>query len=151
MSVTNIQLANLSIAQLYAPVRAKLPEEFQPIFDKVVSSVIIPEKIALFFEIGYAQAAALDDTLKNAVADVGNFAWQNGWYMLGANNRGMLMEKVLRGDPLPSGATAPVPMPEYTVAPVQLVEAVTSSAPVMPAAPPAPSASASPAVSAPAA
>ena len=82
--------------------------------DRIATSpdVCPPEKVAMFFEWAYGNRAALSADQRAAAADVGNYAWTNGFYGLGVANRGQLIEQELRGL-LPAGATAPDPLPQF--------------------------------------
>jgi hypothetical protein len=122
MPATDFQSANLAIVQAYAAMRAKLGEDAQANLDSIVGETVPPAKVANFFELAYAQADKLDDATKATAADVGHFAWSMGFYGLADNQRGQLMEAVLRGQTLPSGATAPDPKPEYSEAPAPAVD-----------------------------
>lgn len=130
---TNFAEAMLAIIQVYPTMRGQLPEARQTDFDTIVSSVIPPEKVSLFFELAYATRDSLDTATKTAAADVGNFAWINGFWGLAADDRGLLMEMTLRGATLPKGTTAPEPMANYVEAPAVPVDPM----PAEPAPPPA--------------
>jgi len=79
----------------------------------ILSGVIPPERVSEFAEFGYAKADLLDAAAKEAFADVCAFATMNGFYGLGADGRGMAMERILRGQDLPEGVEAPEPSSKY--------------------------------------
>lgn len=81
--------------------------------NSILSGLVPPERVSHFFEFGYARRASLPAELLPVFADVGNFAWTYGFYGLGTDSRGIYMETLLRGDPLPVGAIEPVPNPNF--------------------------------------
>lgn len=114
MQITSFTEANLAIASAYADLKAALPESSDDI-DAIVSAVVPPEKVSNFFEFAYAKGQSLPAALRSVAADVGDFAWANGFYGLGENGRGMKMAAALRrksfsiqeGDPAPKEQYAP--------------------------------------------
>lgn len=80
----------------------------------ILAGSVPPEKVSQFFEFGYARRAAVPAEQLSVFADVGNFAWSMGFYGLGVDSRGALMEMVLRGDDLPIGVSEPVALAAYT-------------------------------------
>lgn len=112
--------ANALMLSTYASIAASLAVDHQDALDQltvVLAGWIPPERVASFFEWGYAHAELLDSTTRAIFADVGAFATIYGFYGLAADARGVLMEMVLRGLDLPEGVTAPVPSSKYVNAP----------------------------------
>lgn len=106
--------AGLAIAQLYAGAREALPEGgARDALDRIVSSTVPPERVSELFELGYAMREHLSAGQRADIADIGRFAWMNGFWGLGENNRGSRMETVLRGGKLPSGFEAPEVSAKY--------------------------------------
>lgn len=105
--------ASLIIAQTYVEVRASVPVSAQTAIDAIVGTVVMPERVSEFFEFGYAHRDDLSAELRERVADVGHFAWVNGFWGLGIDGRGSKMETVLRGKDLPKGVDAPAPSGKY--------------------------------------
>lgn len=110
--------ANLIIIQSYAALRAAVAASAHAALDTIVGSVVPPERVSEFFEFGYAHREDLTPELREAVADVGHFAWINGFWGLGADGRGSNMETLLRGQDLPEGVDAPAPSGKYAPAAV---------------------------------
>lgn len=107
--------ASLIIVQSYARLRSAVAADAQPALDTIVGSVVPPERVSEFFEFGYAHRESLSPELREAVADVGHFAWTNGFWGLGVDGRGAAMETLLRGGNLAAGATAPEPSSKYVL------------------------------------
>lgn len=105
--------ANLIITQQYAAMRPLLKAEAQQHLDAVVSSPVPPEKVSHFLELAYANGAALPKAVRDAAAEVGDIAWQNGFYGLGVDQRGQKMCAALRKTTFSRAATDPVPSPQF--------------------------------------
>lgn len=113
--------ANALMLSTYASIAASLAVDHQDALDQltvVLAGWIPPERVASFFEWGYAHAELLDSTTRAIFADVGAFATIYGFYGLAADARGVLMEMVLRGQELPVGEVPPLPSPKYGEVPV---------------------------------
>lgn len=107
---TDFAAANLAILEAYAPLVWLLKQDHPEALDQltpIVAGSVPPERVSEFFEFAYAYRDLLNDELRGVAADIGNFAWTNGFWGLGVDQRGALMEKVLRGQDLPEGATEP--------------------------------------------
>jgi len=112
--------ANTMMLQAYAALISMVETEAeQDLADRLTSilaGVVPPERVSQFFEFGYARRAEIPAGLLSAFADVGNFAWTMGFYGLGQDSRGALMETLLRGQDLPEGAAAPEPLAAFAAA-----------------------------------
>ena len=110
--------ANLIMAQTYPALITALggDEDALAQLNAVFGAVVLPEKISEFFEFTYARRADLPAVIKEAGADVGHFAWLNGFWGLGENGRGSRMERVLRGQSLSKGEEVPEPSAKYAAA-----------------------------------
>ena len=113
MAVASYIDANLLMIQRYPTLRAALPADDQPKLDAIVAGTVPPESASLYFEFVYARRDVVGDEDKAAAADIGHFAWTLGFWGLGVDDRGRLMEMVLRGAPLPDGAAEPAPLAQY--------------------------------------
>jgi len=106
--------ANLIIARRYAEIREALAsDDDRTKFDAIAGATVPPEKVSLFFEFCYAQAGRLTAEQKVDVAEVGGFAWSHAFWGLGADDRGRLMEMILREQALPEGTAPPAPLPQF--------------------------------------
>lgn len=128
---TDFVSANTRMLEAYATISAQFAEQAQGAeltqLTAIMAGVVPPERVSEFFEFGYAKADLLDSAAKEAFADVGAFATVNGFYGLGQNGRGMAMERILRGEPLPDGVEPPEPSTKYappTIAPAPIPPAV---------------------------
>ena len=110
--ITDFAAAKILITQNYAALLAALPSKVDQI-NAIVGSAVPPEQVSEFFEFCYANRAELPAPILVAAADVGNFAWVNGFWGLGIDGRGSKMETVLRGKDLPKGVDAPAPSGKY--------------------------------------
>ena len=89
--------ANIAIATHYLAIRDLLPEEAKANLDEVVGNPVLPGKVSGFLELGYKHRNVLTQAQKLVVAEVGQFAYANGFYGLGENARGYKMVSVLNG------------------------------------------------------
>lgn len=107
--------ANRIMLQSYSSLAAAdaLPPAKLAQLETILSGLVPPERVSEFFEFGYANRAQLDGAARSAFADIGNFAWMNGWWGLAADSRGLRMEALLRGVALPDGVTEPEPSSKY--------------------------------------
>lgn len=113
----DLAAANALMLSTYASIVASLAVDHQDALDQltvVLAGWIPTERLARFFEWGYAKADLLDETTRAAFADVGAYATLNGFWGLTADDRGLLMERVLREQELPSGKEPPLPSPRFT-------------------------------------
>lgn len=112
--------ANTMMLQAYAALSVSAETETEQALVEqltgILAGAVPPERVSHFFEFGYAHRSELPAELLPAIADVGNFAWTMGFYGLGLENRGALMEWLLRGQSLPEGVTAPEPMAAFAPA-----------------------------------
>lgn len=113
MSIASFADANLLMIQRYPVLRAALREDMKPRLDAIITSTIPPEVVSLYFELVYANRDDVADEDKLAAADVGSFAWTHGFWGLGVDDRGRLMEMVLRGTDLPDGAVPPATLSQF--------------------------------------
>lgn len=119
---TDFPTANTIMLQTFATLsalawqRTAMELETMEKLTGILAGSVPPEKISQFFEFGYARRDALPAEVLPAFADVGQFAWTMGFYGLGVDNRGALMEALLRGQALPEGASAPVPNAAFSPA-----------------------------------
>lgn len=118
--------ANLIMAQAYPQLVAALAGNVEAMeqANAIFGAVVLPEKVSQFFEFTYANRDALPQDIKTAAADVGNFAWVNGFWGLGEGGRGSRMERLLRGQALGKNEEVPEPSVKYAPAP----QAATSGA-----------------------
>lgn len=121
--------ANLIMAQAFPALISALASNAEAMeqVNAIFGTVILPEKVSEFFEFAYANRETLPQDIKTAAADVGNFAWVNGFWGLGQDGRGSRMERLLRGQALGKNEEVPEPSAKYA-APVQV------STPAMPSA-----------------
>ncbi len=114
--IADLPSANLAIAKAYPALVAALPDAAdQQLLDRIVSMVVLPEKLSALFEFGYARADLLPAELKALVADVGSYATLNGFHGLGDDNRGAGMQMVLRGEWTFKEIAPPAPAQAYAV------------------------------------
>ncbi|MBX9728366.1 MAG: hypothetical protein K2X31_05610 [Sphingopyxis sp.] len=114
-NINDFSAANLAIMQAYPAVLTALGNDADGVtrFNEIASAVVQPERVSQFFEFVYARHESMPDGVKEAAADVGKFAWSAGFYGLGVDRRGELMERVLRGKSLSGNATAPAAVERY--------------------------------------
>ena len=124
--VTDFAQANLIMAQAFPALISALASNAEAMeqVNTIFGTVILPEKVSEFFEFAYANRETLPQDIKTAAADVGNFAWVNGFWGLGEGGRGSRMERLLRGQALGKNEEVPEPSAKYAPAP----QAATSGA-----------------------
>lgn len=112
---TDFAQANLIMAQAFpALLTAFADDETKAAqVNAIYGTVILPEKVSEFFEFAYANRETLPQEIKTAAADVGNFAWVNGFWGLGEGGRGSRMERLLRGQTLTKSEEVPEPSAKY--------------------------------------
>lgn len=110
--------ANLIMAQAYPQLVTALDGDTEAMeqVNAIFGAVVLPEKVSQFFEFAYAYREILPQEIKTAAADVGNFAWVNGFWGLGEGGRGSRMERLLRGQALGKNEEAPEPSAKYAPA-----------------------------------
>lgn len=118
--------ANLIMAQAFPALISALASNAEAMeqVNAIFGTVILPEKVSEFFEFAYANRETLPQDIKSAAADVGNFAWVNGFWGLGEGGRGSRMERLLRGQALGKNEEVPEPSAKYAPTP----QAATSGA-----------------------
>ena len=81
--------ANLIMAQAYPQLVTALDGDTEAMeqVNAIFGAVVLPEKVSQFFEFAYAYREILPQEIKTAAADVGNFAWVNGFWGLGEGGR----------------------------------------------------------------
>jgi len=117
--VTDFAQANLIMAQAFPTLITSFPDDETKVaqVNAIYGTVILPEKVSEFFEFAYANRETLPQEIKTAAADVGNFAWVNGFWGLGEGGRGSRMERLLRGQTLTKSEEAPEPSGKYVTPP----------------------------------
>lgn len=112
---TDFAQANLIMAQAFPALLAAFADDETKVaqVNAIYGTVILPEKVSEFFEFIYANQEDLPAAVKEAGADVGNFAWVNGFWGLGQDGRGSRMERVLRGQTLTKSEEVPEPSAKY--------------------------------------
>lgn len=113
--VNDFASAKVKITQSYAALLEALPGSHSAI-NGIIGSAVPPEQVSEFFELCYAYRDDLPGDLLEAAADVGHFAWINGFWGLGVDSRGLKMETILRGGSLPTGTDEPAPSGKYAPA-----------------------------------
>lgn len=115
---TDFAQANLIMAQAFPALLTAFADDETKVaqVNAIYGTVILPEKVSEFFELIYANQEDLPAAVKEAGADVGNFAWVNGFWGLGQDGRGSRMERVLRGQALGKNQVAPEPSAKYAPA-----------------------------------
>lgn len=114
MKVNSFADANLLIARNYAAMSAALGGEAKAALDAVVGTPVMPEKVARFLELAYAQGDRLPKALREAAADIGDFATANGFYGLGEDRRGAKMATALRKARFARGKGDPKPLERFS-------------------------------------
>lgn len=122
--VNDFGQANLIMAQAFPALITALAANSAAIeqVNTIFGTVVLPEKVSEFFEFAYANRETLPQDIKTAAADVGNFAWVNGFWGLGEGGRGSRMERLLRGQALGKNEEAPEPSAKYAPAPQMAAE-----------------------------
>lgn len=96
--ITTLSEANLAIALNYLSLKETLPSEAQTSLDEIVGNPILPAKVSGFLELGYKYRDLLTDAQKQAVTEVGQFAYEHRFYGLGQDEKGYKMIAVINGD-----------------------------------------------------
>lgn len=84
-------------------------------FMAIATSTVEAEKNSQILELAYANHESLPQDVKDAVADIGDYATRSAFYGLGEGGRGAAMVRVLR-----EGGDGPEPVERYKAPPVEL-------------------------------
>lgn len=96
--INDFNKANAVILDFWADYRQDLDNSQSEKLLSILSSPVMPKKVSEFAEFVYANSDRFTPAAKLVAADICNFATQNGFYGLAADQRGSKIAAVLSGE-----------------------------------------------------